>query len=768
MAKKNNSEMNLWERTKDWFKNDGSYPEDISLNIRRFWHYYIGFIVFIVIFFTAISAGLLGDMPSFEELENPRSNQASEIISADGKVLGTYYIENRSNIHYSELSPSLIEALVATEDARFYKHPGIDMRAVIRVASGLVTGGSKGGGSTLTQQLAKNLYPRGENLNFFSLVLRKFKEWVTAVKLERNYSKDELLAMYLNTVDFGSQAYGIKSAAQTYFGKYPHELNPEESALLVAILNAPSWYSPIRHPERAKERRNLVFSQMERYGYIDEAKRDSLQATPLNMSKYGKMDHTQGLATYLRELLRLELKEWANTHFKSDGSPYNLYKDGLKIYTSIDSRMQEYAEKAVRKHMGESLQPAFFKHWKGVKNAPFSRDLADSDIKKIMEDAMKRSDRYGRMKRAGVSRDSIFKAFRTPVPMTVFSYRGEIDTIMTPWDSLRYSFFYLHAGLMSMETTTGAVKAYVGGIDYKYFQYDHVKMSKRQVGSTFKPFLYTLAMQEGEFSPCTQVPNIPVAFDMPDGTIWSPENSDDAREGQMVTLKWALANSVNYISAYLMKRYSPEAVIKIARKMGITADIPAVPSICLGTPEISLYEMTGAFNTFANKGVFVEPNIVQRIEDKNGNVVERFVAKREEAMNEETAYLMLELMKGVVTSGTGARIRYRFGLNYPIAGKTGTTQNQSDGWFIGITPDVTTGVWVGGELRSIHFRSITLGQGASMALPIWAYYMQSVYNDPTLTISKGEFTRPSRPLPYDLNCSGAEDETNDKTYEDEF
>ncbi len=765
MAKKKskNSSQGLFKA----FWDTSAFPDGLKQKIRQFWFIYIGFIAFIIVFFAAITFGVLGPMPSFEELENPRSKLASEIISVDGKVLGTYYIENRSNVHYSDLAPSLIDALIATEDARFHDHPGIDMRAMFRVALGVFTGG-KGGGSTLTQQLAKNLFPRGENLGFTGLVFRKFKEWVTAVKLERNYTKEEILAMYLNTVDFGSQAFGIKSGAQTFFGKAPSELTTEEAALFVAILNAPSWYSPVRHPERAMARRNLVLNQMNKYGYLEDHVYDSIVKLPLDMSKFGRMDHTQGLATYLRELLRNELKDWCNTHFKSDGSPYNIYKDGLKIYTTIDSRMQTYAEYAVRRHMKDELQPAFFKHWKGVKNAPFSRDLTKDEVNKIYEDAMKRSDRYIRMRQAGISKDSIRRSFHTPTEMRVFSYNGERDTIMSPFDSIRYHMYFLHAGLISMDSHTGAVRAYVGGIDYKYFQYDHVKVSRRQVGSTFKPFLYTLAMQEGEFSPCTKVPNIPVVFDLPEGGTWSPKNSDDKREGEMVTLKWALANSVNYISAYLMKRYQPEAVIKIARKMGITADIPPVPSICLGTPDISPYEMTAAFNTFANKGVYVEPLMVTRIEDKNGNVIERFTSRKEEAMSEETAYLMLDLMKGVVNSGTGVRIRYKYKIDCPVAGKTGTTQNNSDGWFIGITPDLTTGIWVGGEVRSIHFRSITLGQGASMALPIWAYYMQKVYTDPRLNISKGDFEAPRTPLSVDLDCTGADEETVENFDQDEF
>lgn len=761
---KKKTKQNDWRA---WLGLSGNQPSGASHYIKKIWRGYLIFLALLLAFFVSLSAGLLGEMPTFEDLENPRSNLASQIISSDGKVLGTYYIQNRSNIHFSELSPPVIKALIATEDARFQEHAGIDLKALFRVSFGVLTGRHTGGGSTITQQLAKNLFPRGENLSLPAFILRKFKEWVTAVKLERNYTKEEILAMYLNTVDFGSQAFGIKSASNTFFNKEPHQLNTQEAATFVAILNAPTWYSPVRNPARALQRRNLVLSQMERYEYLTQRETDSISALPLDMSHFRLMDHRSGLATYFREVLRGELTKWCAEHYKSDGSPYNIYKDGLRIYTTIHSRMQEYAEQAVAQHMRSELQPAFFRHWKGHKRAPFGNDLTDDEIRKIYDDAMKRSDRYIKMRQAGISKDSIQRAFETKTRMKVFSWKGEIDTLMSPLDSIRYSFFFLRAGLMSMEPHTGFVRAYVGGIDYRHFKYDHVKIAKRQVGSTFKPFLYTLAMQEGGFSPCTTVPNVPVSFELYDGSIWTPKNSDDAREGQMVTLKWALANSVNYISAFLMKRYSPEAVIKIARKMGVTSDIPAVPSICLGTPEISLYEMTGAFNTFANRGVWVEPLMLTRIEDKSGNVLESYIPRKEEAVSEQTAYLMLELMKGVVQSGTGVRLRYKYKFDNPIAGKTGTTQNQSDGWFIGITPQLTTGIWVGGELRGIRFRSISLGQGASMALPVWAHYMKRVYEDPSLGIRKDDFERPAGPLNYELNCTGGDDETS-AYQQDEF
>jgi penicillin-binding protein 1A len=500
---------------------------------------------------------------------------------------------------------------------------------------------------------------------------------------------------------------------------------------------------------------------MERYGFISQSVFDSVAAIPLDMSNFGLRGHASGLATYFREILRMELKDWCSKHYKADGTPYDLYKDGLKIYTTIDSRLQGYAEEAVRQHLGEDLQPAFFKHWKNYGNAPFVFEpaVANEEIRKLLEQAMKRSDRYRQLKEEGMSADSIRLIFNTPVKMRVFSWKGPIDTIMTPMDSIRYSKHFLQAGLVSMDPATGYVLAYVGGIDYRYFQYDHVKLSKRQVGSTFKPFLYSLAMQEGEFTPCSKVANVQYSVDLPDGTIWSPKNSSNKRIGEEVTLKWALANSNNWISAFLIKRYSPQSVISMARKMGVTADLDPVPSLALGSSDISLYEMTGAFNTFANKGVYIRPVMITRIEDKYGNVIEAFVAEKQEAMSEETAYLMLDLMKGVVQSGTGIRLRFKYQLNNPIAGKTGTTQNQSDGWFMGITPDLSTGVWVGAEDRSVHFRTISLGQGANMALPIWALYMQKALADPTLRLSRGDFERPVQPLSVELDCDRFEKES---------
>lgn len=710
--------------------------------------------------FYGISHEWFGDMPTFEELENPSTNLASEIISADGKVLGTYYIENRSNVSYSELSPHLVNALLAIEDIRFYEHSGIDQRALLRVIFGIVSGNDKGGGSTLTQQLAKNLFPRGENLSTPQLVIRKFQEWVTATKLEYNYSKDEIIAMYLNTVFFGHNAYGIKKASETFFGLEPKDLNIEQAALMAGVVNAPSRFSPIRNPERSKNRRDLVISQMATYGFITPAERDSIIQIPIDMSKFGVLDHNTGQATYLREYLRMTLTEWAKTSSKPDGTPYNIYKDGLKIYTTIDSRMQQYAEGAVREHLSLDLQPAFDRHWKGYTNAPFS--LEEEEIENLMELSMKRSERYRVMRNAGVSIDSIRENFNTPAKMTVFSWNGPIDTVMTPMDSMRYYKSFLQSSLMSVESHTGHVKAYVGGIDYRFFKYDHVTQARRQVGSTFKPFLYSLAMQEGEYTPCTTVPNISYSIEMPDGKFWEPRDAGKSKFGEEVTLKWALAHSNNRISTYLMKRFGPEAVIQMARRMGVTSPIDAVPSICLGVCDLSLYEMVGAMNTFANKGVYVKPIFITKIEDKNGNVIEYFHSEQVEAMDDVTAYKMIELMKGVVQSGTGVRLKYKYGLRNPIAGKTGTTQNQSDGWFMGITPDLTTGIWTGAEDRSVHFRTIGLGQGSNMALPVWALYMQKVYADSTLNISKGDFEKPLSDVALEFDCELYEQEQSQK------
>ncbi len=719
----------------------------------------------LLLFFT-ISAGLWGFMPSFEELENPRSNLASEIYSADGELMGTFYIHNRSNVQFEELSPNIVNALLATEDIRFHYHSGVDIRSIFRVLIRNIIGGqrSAGGGSTLSQQLAKNLFPRQENPSFAQIVIIKLKEWVTAARLERNYTKDEIIAMYLNTVDFGSHAFGIKLAAKTYFNTEPEELKVEEAALLVGLLKAPSWYHPIRNPGRALSRRQVVLNQMARYGYIGIEELDSLRMIPLDMSRFQIQDHHTGIGTYFREHLRSELRQWSRTYTKPDGSHYDIYRDGLRIYTTIDSRMQQHAEEAVREHMAGYLQPTFFRHWRGYTNAPYDTNLSRQQVEENIQRTIRRSDRHRSLRQQGLSEREIMDNFREPVPMRIFSWEGDIDTIMSPLDSIWYYKNFLHTGMMAVEPHTGHVKAYVGGIDFRHFKFDHVTGIRRQVGSVFKPFLYTLAMQEGEFGPCTQVPNTPVSFELWDGTLWTPKNSSDDREGEMVTLQWALANSVNYISAYLMRRYSPEALIRLVRRMGVASPIDPVYAIALGTPDLSVYEIVGANATYANKGVYIEPSFITRIEDQNGNLIEAFVPHREEAVNENTAWLMLELMKGVVLEGTGRRLRLRYGFEHPIAGKTGTTQSNSDGWFVGITPDLVAGVWVGGEDRGIRFRDLSLGQGANMALPIWAKFMTRVYDDESLDISMGDFEAPLNPPPLETDCSKVEQRETPRDY----
>ena len=725
--------------------------------IKNLWIIFGSVLLFIILFFICVAVGIFGTMPSFDELENPRTNLATEIISADGKILGTYHVENRSNVRYAELSHYMPEALISIEDERFTEHSGIDERALFRVAFGVLTGRKKGGGSTITQQLAKNLFPRGENLSKPKLVLRKFQEWITATKLEHNYSKEEIIAMYLNTVAFGHNAFGIRAAASTFFDKKPIEMNVQECALMAGVVNAPTRYSPIRNPENSIGRRNLVLQKMAENGFISQAECDSISQIPLDMSHFNIRDHNTGQATYFREFLRGELNDWAKNTTRADGTPYNIYRDGLRIYTTIDSRMQRYAEDAVKEFMGKELQPLFNNHWKGYKNAPFSNLTAD-EIDHILETAMKRTDRYRSMKNAGVPYDSIKAVFNRPVQMTVFSWNGPIDTVMTPMDSIRYYKGFLQASLVSIESHTGHVKAYVGGLDYRFFKYDHVTQARRQVGSTFKPFLYSYAMGDSEFTPCTKIPNIPYNIELPDGRFWSPSNGGGG--GGEITLKSALAQSNNWISAYLMNHYGPEAIITHVRRMGVESPIDPVPSICLGSCDLKLIEMVGAMSTFANQGVYVKPMFITRIEDKNGNVIQRFTPEESEAMNEIAAYKTIELMKGVVQSGTGVRLRSLYGFTNPIAGKTGTTQKNSDGYFMGITPDLTTGVWVGAEDRSVHFRSTRLGQGSHTALPIWAIYMKKVYADQSLNISKGDFPKPYAPG-VDLNFNCWQDDNNE-------
>ncbi len=695
------------------------------------------------IFISMVANGNFGALPTFEELENPNSNLASEVYSSDRVVLGKYFYQNRSNTHYRDLSPNLVNALKATEDIRFEDHSGIDIRGLSRVLfkTVILRQSSSGGGSTLTQQLAKNLFHEKPRTKWERIV-QKIQEWIIAVRLEKNYTKQEILAMYLNTVEFGSNAFGIKSAAQIFFNKTPAQLNIQESATLVGLLKAPTLYSPVRNPKNATQRRNTVLSQMRKYDLITPAAFDSLKVIPIKLT-FQAEEHSTGLATYFRETLRQELLKWCREHKKADGTTYNLYRDGLRIYTTIDSRMQQYAEEAVKEHLTE-LQKSFFEHWKG--RVPWA------DQPQIITDGMKHSERYRQLREQGKSEKDIQKAFAEKTAMTVFTWKGDRDTLMSPLDSIKYYKMFLQTGFMSMDPHTGYIKAWVGGNDYRYFQYDHVKEGKRQVGSTFKPFLYTVAMQEG-YSPCYKVPNVPIAIKLETGDTWTPKNAD-GEYGGMLTLRDALAESVNCISAYLMKQFGPEAMINIARKMGITSPIDPVPAICLGTPDVSVYEMVGAYSAFANKGVWTEPISLLRIEDKTGVVLHDFVPDKKEAISEETAYLMLNLLQGVVQRGTGMRLRgSKYNLDNPIAGKTGTTQDQSDGWFMGITPDLVSGCWVGCEDRSVHFRSLQLGQGANTALPIWGLYMKKIYADNTLQVSKGDFEKPSGKLSVELDCS---------------
>ena len=703
------------------------------------WLFVLSPVIILLVTLYLTSVGLFGDLPSFEQLENPKSNLATEIISSDGVVLGKYFFENRSNVKYHELSPMLVNALLSTEDIRFKSHSGIDVRALLRAVKGIVTGSNSGGASTITQQLAKMLFTE-KPASGLERVMQKFKEWIIAVKLERQYTKEEILTMYLNKFDFINNAVGIKSASQIYFNTTTDALTVEQSAMLVGMLKNPSLYNPNRRLELTQERRNVVLSQMKKYDFITPSEYDSISSNPIVLD-FKKASHNEGLAPYLREYLRGELKEWCKNNQKADGSNYNLYTDGLKIYTTINSKMQQYAEEAVHSHIA-SLQDDFFKHWKGYTNAPFPEDFDKDQIYSILEQAMKRTDRYKKLKSRNASKKEIYSAFRTKTPMRVFTWEGEKDTIITPLDSIRYYKYFIHSGMMSMDPKTGHVRAYVGGINYKYFKYDHVKVGKRQVGSTFKPFLYALAIQEG-YSPCYEMPNVPVVFEknqwgLPDKD-WVPRNSDDKYEGILMNLRFGLANSINTITAYIMKQFGPHSVLDLAKKMGITSKLDPVPSICLGTFDLSVYEMVGAYSTFVNKGIWTEPIIVSRIEDKNGILLQDFNPKTNEAMSEKTANLMVRMLQGVVdgvynphadvTMGTGVRLKRKYEFENEIGGKTGTTQNNSDGWFMGITPNLVTGVWSGNEDRSVHFRNTLYGQGANMALPVWAEYMQRIYAD---------------------------------------
>jgi penicillin-binding protein 1A len=720
--------------------------------------------------FLVIGIALFADLPDVEQLQNPESDLATVVYSSDNKEIGRFYAQNRVNVHFKDIDPDVIHALVATEDERYYDHSGIDGRSLGRVFFKTIAGGnrSSGGGSTITQQLAKMQFTDdAENVSFIQRFFQKLKEWVIAVRLERLYTKEEIAALYLNKYDFNFNAVGIKSAAKVYFSTSQDSLKIEEAAVLVGMCQNPSKWNPILNPKNAMVRRNIVLGQMQKNGFITQAQFDSLSKLPI-VVHFSPESHNEGLAPYFREYLRDNfLKQWCTEHLKPNGKPYDLYRDGLKIYSTIDTRMQRYAEQSVEEHM-KDLQGQFDKTLKNKRNAPFSWRVKKEEIETIMNSAKKRSERYRVMKKAGASDEEIDKAFKTPVSMRVFSWNGDKDTVMTPMDSIRYYKGFLQTGFMAMEPQTGYIRAWVGGINFHHFKYDHVKESKRQVGSTFKPFVYALAIQEG-YSPCDQVPCVKTCITGEDKKEWCPENAggkaDEKYEGRMITLRKALALSINYISAYLMKQFGPHAVVDFARNVGITSPLDPVPSLCLGTADISVYEMVGANSTFANKGTWIEPTFVTRIEDKNGKVLEEFIPKTREAMSEEKAFIMINLMRGVVDYGTGARLRGKYKLTNPIAGKTGTTQNNSDGWFIGLTPDLVAGAWVGGEDRSVHFDLTEQGQGASMALPIWGLFFQKVYADKSLKISKGEFDKPSKKIMMDLDCSKFDDDEGDPVYD---
>ena len=772
--------------------------------IKWFW---ILFSVPVLLVFTLIGlVWALADIPSFEELENPDSNLATQVIADDGStILSTFHIENRSYVTYDELSPNLVHAAVATEDVRFYTHSGIDFQSLGRVVFKTLLGGdsSQGGGSTITQQLAKTLYPRADvsskipGMSKLKMVWIKLKEWVTAVKLERSYTKDEIITMYLNQVFFGSNAYGIKSAAQTFFAKTPAALTIEEAATLVGMVNKPTRYNPALNPDKSIVRRNFVISQMAKAGYISGEQRDSIQQIPITLS-YQVQDHTAGSGLYFREMLRRtmmakepkrssysqyedyvvdsllwaddELYGWINKNTKPDGTKYDIYRDGLRIYTTINPKMQRYAEEAVEKHIGGDMQKRFDREVRWKKNPPFDDEVEQKWIDGIMKRARKDSDRYRRMKAAGVSESEIMKSFSVKVPMTLFTWEGDrqVDTVMTPDDSIRYYKRHMRASFMAMTPDNGQIKAYVGGADFKAFQYDNARQSKRQIGSTIKPFLYTLAMQEG-MSPCDQVANVPQTFIISEDKIWTPESTDkDEYIGNMVTLKWGLAKSSNNISAYLMKQYGPQAMVEMMRKMGVGSFLDPVPPLCVGAANISLYEMVAAYNSFPSKGMYVRPIFVTRIEDNMGNVLATFSTVKKEAVSDRTAYLMANLMQGVVNGGTGYALRSRFGLTGEMAGKTGTTNDNADGWFIGYTPQLTAGAWAGFEDMQVHFAALANGGGSASALPIWGYFMQSVRKDPSLFkyYDKEFFDAPSG-FELNLNCDGdALAETSDKSADD--
>ena len=746
---------------------------------KKFWKIFFIGLGGVALFFLFASWGIFGSMPSFEDLENPDSNLATEIISADGVVIGKYFQKNRSQLKYSDLPKNLVQALVATEDARFYEHSGIDGRGTLRAISSL---GTSGGASTLTQQLAKQLF-HGEGSKFLPFrIVQKVKEWIVAIRLERQYTKNEIIAMYCNVYDFGNNSVGVSSAAKTYFSKEPKDLTIDESAILVGMFKNSGLYNPIRNPQGVKNRRNVVLSQMEKGDMITESQKEQLQSLPIKLN-FKLETHKDGTATYFREYLRDYMKKWAEENKKPDGSDYDIYKDGLKIYTTIDSRMQLHAETAVTAHMA-NLQEEFFKQAKDNKNAPFV-NISSAETQKIINQAMKSSNRWSVMKSMDKSEEEIIKSFSEKTKMTIFSWKGEKDTIMTPLDSIRYYKHFLQSGLMAMEPQTGNIKAWVGGINYKYFQYDHVGQGARQVGSTFKPFVYATAIEQLNMSPCDSIIDGPFMIRKGKHNVtadWEPKNSDNKYRG-MVTLKRGLANSINTVSAKLMDKVGPEAVVDLAHKLGVKSEIPLQPSIALGAVEITVEDMVAAYSTFANQGVYMKPQFISKIEDKSGVVIYEPIPESHDVLNKDIAYAVVKLLEGVTEGGSGDRLRttgggngsnrwtgYPYSFKNPIAGKTGTTQNQSDGWFMGMVPNLVTGVWVGCEDRSARFKSITYGQGATAALPVWGYFMKLCYADPELKVSKSPFERPAN-LSIKVDCYTApkvKDTTNVEPDTEEF
>ena len=751
------------------------------------WKIYFGGVILGILIFLLASFGLFGKLPSFEQLENPKNDLATQIISEDGETIGKIFRQNRTPIKFKDLPQNLVDALIATEDARFYDHSGIDFRGTTRAVAYM---GTKGGASTITQQLSKLLFTKGSK-SLPERLIQKIKEWIIAVRLEKQYTKEEIIAMYLNKYDFLNQAVGIRSASRIYFGKEPKELTQEESAMLVGMLKNSSLFNPLSREALVKKRRNVVLKQMEKYKFISTKRKDSLQKLDLGLDVH-REDTNDGIATYFREYVRKFMKKWLKTHKKPDGSDYNMYTDGLKIYTSIDSRMQKYAEEAMEEHMA-NLQNEFDKWQDSRKKNAWSKKFIPyanvkgftvADVKKQLKKAMHQTERWRKAKKQGLSEKEIEKTFYKKRKMRVFSWKEDKDTIMTPYDSIKYYKQFLHAGIMSVEPQTGHIKAWVGGINHKHFKYDAVKQQVRQVGSTFKPFVYATAINQLKLSPCKKFPNtrytIPKEkYGMPED--WSPKNAGDKYEGE-VTLKEGLARSLNVISARLVDMAGPNNVVKLAKKMGIKNKLDANPSIALGAVDLSLYEMIGALSTFANKGMHIEPIAILRIEDKNGAELDSFNPKRNEVVNPEVAYTMINLMEGVTKYGSGARLRSKrkhpvkavtgspYGFTNPIAGKTGTTQNQSDGWFMGIVPNLATGVWVGAEDRAVHFPDITRGQGATMALPIWAIYYKKMYADKTLNLSNKEFSKPAH-MSIELNCddeNSKDDDQKSTVPEDDF